>query len=1012
MTTIDKTTYHKLKNAVKAGIVFVAALHFAFCYAQSPAAYNLSEQYDFNVKTIYGLHQAKDKQVWIATDQGLYAFNGTTFHKYINNAYQSEYSWIKEDREGRIWCRNFAGQLFYVNNDSLILFKDVKAYSIDGLPEFTVHRFPEIYIGTDYGYIVTDFYDRENSKHYQTGNHRKTDYKILPGKDTIYSDYVNLIQPYKNAFIYSSYRPKKIYLLEKSRSKLLFSANNPLENSHYIFSQNDSILFLSERQNQKLRIYGYYKGKTWQKDYNDLPTPTRTVIYYDTVLQKYWLGTNDGAFLLDSSLEPYRASFPFLKGHVISGILRDHEGNYWIGTLQSGIYIIPSLAIRYIDSNNSPLLKDELISMEQVNNKLLILADNQGNIYQYQVIKNELKLLCNVGGGLGSVVYNPINNSIHFSNTFQTYHLGRKQLVPSYIKDIKAGTAIDSIHFLISASKGAHITNFKQDSNAPPMNAHWQQRYTLDHKDNLYNLLTLRAKRSSANTLCKTTGTLYVSYSDGLFFYKNAAAQQITYRKKPLIVTALQPAAVKGVWVATTEGSVFYVDEDTVTPIADFGSEIKHIRQHGAVLFLAGNNGIYTYDTEIGERDVINTLDGLPSNAITGLAIANDTLFAATLKGVVKVPVTYRYKNTVAPEVQLTTLTVNGKPRSHAELLSLSHRENNLRFFFNAYALRSQKTFSYTYRMLGTDSTWTSTQNNSVSFSALSPNNYTFQLKAVNEDGVESSKVEEIRFSIAAPFYQQWWFYGLIVLVSATSVWGFSRYRISTIKKQSHLEQQKKILERQLATSAITTLKAQMNPHFMFNAMTAIQSLILEGEKDEAYTYLTKFSNLIRENLNMSEQPFVYFDREVMLIGTYLKLEKLRFGKDFEYCIEGADAIDEAKIPAMIIQPFVENALKHGLLHKTVKKKLHIVFKRKKALHCIITDNGIGRKAAAAIRAESGHQSFATGAIAKRLALLRDYYDIDLGVAYTDLEENGIPQGTQVWLKIPLFNNRDQLLVE
>lgn len=215
-------------------------------------------------------------------------------------------------------------------------------------------------------------------------------------------------------------------------------------------------------------------------------------------------------------------------------------------------------------------------------------------------------------------------------------------------------------------------------------------------------------------------------------------------------------------------------------------------------------------------------------------------------------------------------------------------------------------------------------------------------------------------------------------------------------KAYSELEKRQK---GELAHLQLKSLKAQMNPHFMFNAMNSIQSLVLKGDKYEAYNYLTKFASLIRENLNMSEKSFVRFDEELSLLKKYLELEKLRFRDDFEYEIIGENSIEDIKIPSMLIQPFIENAIKHGLLHKTVGvKKVKIEFYLSDVFTCIITDNGVGLQASKEINEKNLNRetSFSTKAIQERLALLKSYYNSNIGFAYEEVKE-----GTKVVLKIP-----------
>ncbi|RBW61334.1 hypothetical protein DS884_03220 [Tenacibaculum sp. E3R01] len=212
------------------------------------------------------------------------------------------------------------------------------------------------------------------------------------------------------------------------------------------------------------------------------------------------------------------------------------------------------------------------------------------------------------------------------------------------------------------------------------------------------------------------------------------------------------------------------------------------------------------------------------------------------------------------------------------------------------------------------------------------------------------------------------------------------------------LEDKKK---NELAHLQLKSLKAQMNPHFMFNALNSIQSLILKEDKHEAYTYLTKFASLIRENLQMSEKSFVYFEEELSLLKKYLELEKLRFRDDFVYEIKGIENIEDIKIPSMIIQPFVENSIKHGLLHKiTGLKKVAINFYQEEVFKCVIIDNGIGVEKSKEINIlNTKKASFSTKAIQERLTLLKDYYKTDIGFEYEAINE-----GTKVIVKIPYVN--------
>lgn len=242
---------------------------------------------------------------------------------------------------------------------------------------------------------------------------------------------------------------------------------------------------------------------------------------------------------------------------------------------------------------------------------------------------------------------------------------------------------------------------------------------------------------------------------------------------------------------------------------------------------------------------------------------------------------------------------------------------------------------------------------------------------------------------------------GYVILNYSQSLNRINETELLKSKKELELayEQLEERNQSELAHLQLKSLKAQMNPHFMFNAMNSIQNLVLKGDKHQAYEYLTKFASLIRENLNMSEKSFVYFEEEHSLLIKYLELEKLRFRDNFEYIIKGVNAIEDIKIPSMIIQPFVENAIKHGVLHKKEgKKRIVLEFFQDEVFKCVISDNGVGVKTSKKINEKNNntHVSFSTKAIHDRLTLLKDYYKTDIGFAYEPIEE-----GTRVVIKIP-----------
>jgi LytS/YehU family sensor histidine kinase len=215
-------------------------------------------------------------------------------------------------------------------------------------------------------------------------------------------------------------------------------------------------------------------------------------------------------------------------------------------------------------------------------------------------------------------------------------------------------------------------------------------------------------------------------------------------------------------------------------------------------------------------------------------------------------------------------------------------------------------------------------------------------------------------------------------------------------------------LEKNLQHYILTSIRSQMNPHFFYNALNTIQAFIVSDDKKNAISYLGRFAKLTRTILEMSEKEKVSLKEEIMAIRLYLEIEKARFGEEFSFEIAIDPHLNEEtiRIPSLLIQPYIENALKHGLLHKKGNKFLLIEFrKQENALMVGIEDNGIGRKKSAEINAQKpgNHRSFATQAIQRRIEILNEGKAKKINLDYIDKEDAfGTSTGTLVTLTLPL----------
>ncbi|WP_397447022.1 sensor histidine kinase [Polaribacter sp. R77954] len=253
----------------------------------------------------------------------------------------------------------------------------------------------------------------------------------------------------------------------------------------------------------------------------------------------------------------------------------------------------------------------------------------------------------------------------------------------------------------------------------------------------------------------------------------------------------------------------------------------------------------------------------------------------------------------------------------------------------------------------------------------------------------------------------------IFVLFTLLLLFYFERLRakrkIEFVKLELKETQKRLEIQKLYSDSELKVLKSQMNPHFIFNALNSIQDYIILNEKKLARQYLVKFSRLIRIYLEQSQKIAITLSEEIKALQLYLELEKDRFNDDFSFDIvidEKLD-LDNVAIPSLFLQPYVENALKHGFLHKKDNKRLQVSFQKDTAtnsLICKIKDNGVGREASLLINQKRNklHKSFATSANQKRVDLLNQSNENSIELEIQDLYENNQATGTLVIVKIPL----------
>lgn len=329
--------------------------------------------------------------------------------------------------------------------------------------------------------------------------------------------------------------------------------------------------------------------------------------------------------------------------------------------------------------------------------------------------------------------------------------------------------------------------------------------------------------------------------------------------------------------------------------------------------------------------------------------------------------------------------------------LKLDYSQNSLGIEFSGVSLHNADYFEYSYQLEPLDKTWSNpSQNKIISLVKLGAGNYVFKVRTRGM-GTEWSKPGLFSFTINPPVWETWWFRMLVICVAAAIIILIYRNRVGKIQEQANMQNQLREME-------MKALKAQMNPHFIHNALNSIQSLIADERKTEAINYIGTFSRLLRHVLEYSDSNVITLEKELQTLRLYIQLESLRLNINLEYSVTTDENViaENEKVPPLILQPFVENALWHGLSRKTGNKQLNITVSQKNStLICTVEDNGIGRANAAAYKKEASEEMYTSKGIEITIQRLKDFNKSKDGpVEFFDLLDDGQPSGTKAVISI------------
>lgn len=954
--------YSYLSNHMRLFLFTIILLCSYKTYSQGSDHIRFTIEDGLPSNTIFDLHQDKRGFLWIATDKGISRFDGYSFQNYsTDNGLPTNEIWMfHQDTLDRIWLLNSKDAGYFIRNDSIQnislsretpLTPNAFILHPSGIALRRMENFE--YVKGDSIFLIN--YDDPLIKEYALD--LKDDFlhnvtigtpdmtealsmQLLPEK----SEIVNILSTRHKS-------QKQYYIISNSTDLIKFNKYN-LSFEHW---DHDSLIYSYEDNNDLTLYQPKIKGDIVHIDHS------KGYLEYNykerTIKEKY---------LLEYNTELTRSIN--IDGLIYSGsknglLIKSHSLNI-SNITDKGITDI------CFTEFNKIYISDKR-AFDAYAPSLQVGPDTLSNIYLRKAENN-----C-------YVIYN---------NVIQQYGIdGVKSMIikNSTINDLDEKSQSDfHTDYVLNSVRGFYATE------------------DVILKSSRYAIFRILLSKGSVqevqlkrlinlNDFCKWRNNIITISNDGIFILNDdLSLTKIIHELDGKNLQAVDIHNDKLVIGTFNRGIYIYNDELIhIKPSAN--DEPNNVIIFNEKIFYNTRDAIVTIDLETNHYDRLSLHEFISKSTITKLDICRDTLFYLSADGILfNIPLE-QLKSKVK-RVDLTIKINNSKTdRNKITPLSSSSFELN----FEVISVTDFGNLTYHYRMIPGDTNWIETTSRKQQFTNIAPGKYKIEAKCSDLSGNESN-IEDLWISIPIPWYNRWEFYSFLTLLTISISLFVIHLRNKRIRAKEHEEMK---LNQQFAELQLQALRSQMNPHFVFNALAAIQSFIRQSDKEAADDYLSQFARLIRSFLNHSQSKTIRIREELSLLQNYIELENMRFSDQIELTISVEESIDTfQRIPSLLLQPFVENAINHGLFHKNGLKMLKIHFKQEnEAITVTIEDNGIGRIASRKLNEKSrpDHESKGMKIIDNRIETINSTGEFFISYHIEDTLSNELT-GTKVIVQI------------
>ncbi|KFF21705.1 hypothetical protein IW22_07135 [Chryseobacterium sp. JM1] len=951
-------------------------------FAQIPGMVNYNEEDGLNSSYTYHLRQDKNGLIWIGSDNGLFRFDGKDFKQYGKE-------------EG---------------------LKNIDIISCEPLPNGEVFILPFL---NDFAYLKNGRVINLNINDYLKNQFSSSIPKITRDGNRLY---LYSTQSPRNIFIYENGKVKKnpILLNYNKREFSTVQYDFRTQNLYLNNSITGQILIYSliTRKEKEIRIdpggiicekddffVFQHQGKITVYQRTD-PLHIKKIHSYDTkenifygVIDKnnkLWLNVQNGGVLYfnQSLLENKKNLNPpvkILNQHVINNVLVDKDDNVWFNSRNSGVFFITkALFTNHI--NLSVKSNSEYIKAIAKDDQNIILGYN--NSYGAIIYRNgkmqDITLDANNKDENKSIYLNHNVSIFGMAATIVVHDLStnRSKKLRYSLKSIVPYTQ-NSVFFCTSGSLMTyHLKTGKITS-------------LLDER--VYTVLPF----DKENLLVGNFSDLYrfnIKTKKKTLFLKG---YYFTDLKKLRDHVYLGATNLNGIIIFNDQGILKKIEKKNGL----INDQIKKIEVENNNTFWAStNSGISRIELTADRNTLITNLtqtDGLPSNAVSGCVIRNDTIFIGTSKGlgIFSIKKLLAQEKSIHKKVIINSITIENNEHYDLRENLTGHSDNNVIFNLSFPDYASQGKISYKYKVEGLDETWQLSNSSTIIFNSIPPGKYVFRVYGLGYNGKQSYISSDLPFEIKPRFWQTWWFMAALAIIIIMIV---TLIINSWLQKKRNKKLEKFFHEKKIAELELQAIKAQINPHFIYNCLNSIKYLLFKEDYQETENYLDIFSQLIRKTLHYSEKTFMPIEEEVEYLSLYMDMEKLRQNELFDYEFHISEQVNKRwAIPSLLIQPFVENAIKHGISSlKNAKGFVKISFDHEDSTLCItIEDNGTGIRTKD--KSSVNTDSFGLKLSQKRIKTFQQLFETHITLEINNLSDTSEKQGTQVKLYISPYENQD-----